>query len=163
MAESVTTNCPNCPEDPCKKLLDDIINKTTGRKPPGKTKGLQQRFEEQINGERGPGTIGKYSWQNHENEYRNQQRGALKDIEEYIKKGCGNGEPIPNEAMEWATKPPPKPEEWKQGNSMESAAIDWDKVTTGLKWAGAGLLLGGLIILTPGLPDEFLIGALVIP
>jgi hypothetical protein len=106
---SVLSNCPP-PNDPCARLLQEImdfINRDKRALGGGGTHGLKHRFPEQINGANGPGTV---SWNNHEQQIKDQQRGLEKRLRDFERNGCG---PPPPGAWEWATRPVPKPAEWR--------------------------------------------------
>ncbi len=109
MGAGVIENCPP-PNDPCKKLLQEIVDFIDRNKRElggGGTHGLKHRFREQIEGAQPPGSIG---WNNHEQQIKDQQKGLRERLRNYDSKGCG---PPPPPAWKWATEPVPKPVEWK--------------------------------------------------
>ncbi len=117
MSGSVQT-CPTEPEDICTKLareIDEMINRHR-ESGDGGTKGLKQRFPEQIEGPNGPlgsGIGDPGVWDTHDRAIKQQQKGLRDRLNEFNKNNCGNKVPIPLDAWEWATKPAPKPVEWR--------------------------------------------------
>lgn len=111
---------PNQPEDICERLareIDEMLNRDKRQTGNGGTHGLKHRFREQINGPNGPpgsGVGDPNVWDTHDKAIRDQQRGLRERLTEYIDNGCGGGggTPIPADAWQWATKPPPRPQEW---------------------------------------------------
>jgi hypothetical protein len=138
MSTGTVAPCPLKP-DPCKELLDKIMEYISRDKRPlgnNGTHGLKHRFPEQINGRNGPGTA---SWTNHENEIKNQQKNLEKKLKEYEKKGCGD--PPPG-AWDWATRPVPKPEEWKGPLTLppeDAPLISRENLETGAKVGLVGI------------------------
>lgn len=140
------TTIQSCPEQPestekkdkvdCVELLkkiDELINRKRKFRRDG-TKGLRDRYDEQINGESGPGTVG---WENHENEFKTQQERLREKLRLYNDK-CG---PPPPNAWKWATIPPPVEKQWKgpQNISTREAAYNASIGT-------AGAIAGGYIV-----------------
>lgn len=131
------TPCPQ-KEDLCEKLrkeIDDLINRDKRAAGNGGTHGLKHRFPEQINGQNGPGTR---SWDTHEQTIKDQQRGLEKRLKDYDKNGCGD--PPPG-AWEWATRPVPKPSEWKGPWTIPTPSPEAVQTTAKV---GLGLGLGYL-------------------
>lgn len=120
-------NCPE-PKDPCTKLgdeINDLINRVK-EKVEGGTKGLKQRFFEQINGANGPpgSGVGDPSvWGRHDTAIREQQTGLRNRLNDFNKNNCGDRVPIPADAWSWATRPAPKAAEWTRPATAQSAAI----------------------------------------
>ena len=134
MSTATTATCCPPPNDLCaailKKILE-LINRDKRANGGGGTHGLKHRFPEQINGRNGPGTT---SWQNHENQIKGQQRGLEKQLKKYERNGCGD--PPPG-AWEWATRPVPKPSEWRQPAPVPTDPIvSRETLETGAKVAG---------------------------
>ncbi len=107
---------PPGPETLCEKLareINEMVNRAKGPKDGG-TKGLKQRFTEQINGKNGPpgsGVGDSGVWDTHDKAIKEQQKGLRDRLNDYNKNNCGD--PIPVESWEWATRPAPSPKEWK--------------------------------------------------
>ena len=120
-------SCPMMPEDPCKRLareIDEMINRDKRLSDNSGTHGLRHRFREQIEGANGPGTK---EWESHDRVMREQQKGLRDRLDEFNKNNCGAREKIPEDAWHWATKPRPKPEEWKGPQTVtRSAAVPAD-------------------------------------
>jgi hypothetical protein len=74
----------------------------------GGSKGLKQRFEEQINGRCGPGTP---SWKDHEEEFEGRKRGLSRVKRLYDRKKCTL--PLPDDLDEWLEKDPPGGADYK--------------------------------------------------
>jgi hypothetical protein len=98
----------------CDKLLemiDKILNgnKGAGTAPTPDTRGVKERFWDQINGEIKPGEPG---WDNHNKALRDMQE----QLEEHLRaygEWCGGGPPIPVDAWKWATKPLPDKKDYE--------------------------------------------------
>ncbi len=133
MSTSTTSPCCTPPTDPCeaiRKKIDELINRDKRGAGGGGTHGLKHRFPEQINGRNGPGTP---SWNTHEQTIKNQQRGLEKQLKKYEKNGCGD--PPPG-AWEWATRPVPKPSEWRNPAPVSPPVVSREQLETGAKVAG---------------------------
>ena len=118
MGTAVLPCSPPPPSDPCAAILQkimDLINRDKRQCGGGGTHGLVHRFQEQINGQNGPGTT---SWDNHQKAIEEQQRALEKQIRNYTKNGCGGPPPV---AFEWATKRVPQPAEWKGPQNTQMA------------------------------------------
>lgn len=115
--------CPPDPNDPCKSLADkinELINAVRQNVRSG-TKGLKQRFDEQIHGTNGPGTP---EWENHDNEITRQQRAVRDRLNDFNSQNCGDKVPLPADAWEWATKPAPSPGQWVPPAASPSMSSD---------------------------------------
>jgi hypothetical protein len=101
-----------------------MVNRFRG-KGQGGTKGLKQRFSEQIAGPNGPpgsGVGDSAIWESHDKTIKEQQKGLRDRLNDYNKNNCGDKVPIPQDAWEWASKPAPKPVEWKGPVTAQSTA-----------------------------------------
>src|SRR5262249_49932850 len=105
-------NCPLKP-DPCKALaeeIDELINRDKRLSLDGGRHGLKHRFREQINGQSGPGSK---SWDDHDRAIREQQKGLRDRLDEFNRNNCGDKFRIPDDAWSWASRPVPRPADWK--------------------------------------------------
>lgn len=115
---SAIVQCCLGPEDPCTKLareIEEMVNRAKG-KGQGGTKGLKQRFSEQIAGPNGPpgSGVGDPSvWGTHDKAIKEQQKGLRDRLNDFNKNNCGDKVPIPQDAWEWSSKPAPKLVDWK--------------------------------------------------
>jgi hypothetical protein len=136
-------SCPPPPKNKCDEIrakIDELINRERTQKGCG-TKGLKFRLEEQINGRNGPGTK---EWIGHETAIKNQQRAIEKLLEQYKREGCG---PPPSEALEWATKPVPKPAEWKGAGQNTAKAVGVLAVLSAIAaWLGTAATEAGPVL-----------------
>lgn len=124
---------PPGPPDPCSKLaqvIEELVNRDKRLDDIGGRHGLKHRFREQIQGENGPpgsGVGDPNEWLEHDKVIKEQQKGLRDRLDEFNKNNCGDKVPIPADAWEWATKPAPKPEEWKgpvSARSIQAPAAD---------------------------------------
>jgi hypothetical protein len=111
MTAATVQPCSGC-DDPCDEIrrkIDELIgrDKRTDANGGSGAHGLKHRFAEQIWGDHGPGTT---SWTNHEAAIRQQQRALQKQLKRFQENGCGDP---PKGGWEWATRPVPKPAEWR--------------------------------------------------
>jgi hypothetical protein len=159
---SVIQPCPLQPDDddPCKQLakeIDELVNRDKRQDCVGGRHGLKHRFREQIEGANGPPSSGVGDtnvWNNHDEEIKNQQKGLRDRLNDFNKNNCGDRVPVIDDAWEWATKPAPKPSEWKGPTSLPDAPefsadpgfLEKMSKQTGLK----GLALLIFIILSEG-------------
>lgn len=118
MGGAAVQKCPNQPEDICAKLareITEMLERAKGAASGGGTKGLKQRFQEQIEGVNGPPGSGAGDpevWNRHDTVIKEQQKGLRDRLNDYNKNNCGDKIPIPSDAWEWATKPAPKAQQW---------------------------------------------------
>jgi hypothetical protein len=107
------------PEDPCAKLareIDELVNRDKRQASDGGRHGLKHRFREQIEGANGPpgsGVGDPNVWATHDKAIKEQQKALRDRLNDFNKNNCGTRVSIPQDAWEWATKPAPKPAEWK--------------------------------------------------
>lgn len=109
------------PLDPCealRKKIGELIHRNKREQGGDGTHGLIHRFPEQIDGQNGPGTT---SWDNHEQEIKNQQKALRKKLREWRKNRCG---PPPPGAWHWATRPVPRPSQWKGGEDAARKTLE---------------------------------------
>lgn len=131
--------CPNDndPEDICERLgkeINDLINRDKRQHNNCGTHGLIHRFREQIQGANGPGTA---VWSTHDETIRAQQRGLRNRLNDFNRNNCGSKVKIPDDSWNWATRPAPKPEEWKGPTQREMIEPEpaftdfeyWERVT----------------------------------
>jgi hypothetical protein len=133
--------------DPCKKLaeeIDELINRdkrleqrlaeeaveleNAGKHPAvlrlepktpipsGGRHGLKARFREQINGKNGPGTK---SWTDHDQQFKDQQKGLRNRLDEFNRNNCGDRVQLPDDAWVWASRPAPLSDEWQGAPKRE--------------------------------------------
>lgn len=141
--------CSNQPDDPCSKLaqeIDDLINRDKRQGAGGGTHGLKHRFREQISGASGPpgsGVGDPKIWETHDKAIKEQQKGLRDRLNEFNKNNCGQKIPISSEAWEWATKPAPKPSEWKpvQSTSTEGNSDFMKKMSEVTGLTGVALII----------------------
>lgn len=127
------------PPDPCKELrdkIDELINRNKRTEGNGGTHGLKWRFEEQIYGANGPNTT---SWANHDKAIKEQQAGLRDRLNDWNKNNCGEKNPLPENAWEWATKPRPQAADWVAPASKMQMLKD------GAKLGAQGVLAGGAL------------------
>ena len=59
-------------------------------------------------------------WNTHDKAIKDQQKGLRDRLNEFNKNNCGDKVKIPDDAWEQATKPAPKPEQWKNPVAVPS-------------------------------------------
>ena len=115
----IVQSCPNQPEDPCARLareIDELINRDKRQAGNGGRHGLKHRFREQLEGANGPpgsGVGNPAVWSTHDQAIKEQQNGLRDRLNDFNKNNCGNKVPIAEDAWEWATRPAPRPAEWR--------------------------------------------------
>ncbi len=96
--------------------IEELINRDKRQDDIGGRHGLKHRFREQIEGENGPpgsGVGDPEVWKDHDTAIKEQQKDVRDRLNDFNKNHCGDRVPIPVDAWEWATKPAPKPQEWR--------------------------------------------------
>jgi Toxin with a conserved tryptophan and TIP tripeptide motif len=150
MSSAVQSCMTPPPNDPCAKLLQEILDLINrDKRACGNTgiHGLKHRFIEQINGQNGPGT---QVWDNHDRVIRDQEKALERKLRDYNRRGCGD--PPPG-AWSWATRPEPQPVEWlgppQQGN--EAARKTAMAAGAAAATVGAGYVIYRVIRFLPSL------------
>jgi RHS repeat-associated protein len=99
--------------DSCDEIQNAIEQLINGESKPGSSKGLRDRFAEQIYGNNGPGTE---SWKNHEQNI-NDMLASLRDALDALDKNkCGP--PKTRGANSWAGRSAPSASEWRGGRTF---------------------------------------------
>lgn len=130
--QSPLTTTPLGPEDHCTKLareIDEMVNRDKRQSGGGGTHGLKHRVREQLGGANGPpgsGVGDPHIWNTHDKAIKDQQKGLRDRLNEFNKNNCGDKVKIPEDAWEQATKPAPKPEEWKNPAPVPSTPAPVD-------------------------------------
>ena len=129
-------------------------------------RGLEERFKQQIEGgghgaagapsapfDRGANSQlgfdkGSNSWMRHNKEIEQQQKNLDKALEKHDDK-CGGGPPPPSGAKEWASKPLPKPSQWKGPVPSASSASSGlgTQIAKGAAAGGAVILGAAAVVL----------------
>lgn len=139
------------PPDPCDKIgkkIDELINRNKRTTGGGGTHGLKWRFSEQIYGANGPGTR---VWANHDKAIKDQQKSLRDQLNDWNKNNCGEKNPLPEDAWEWATKPRPKPAEWAGASKMEMLGEGAKTGAKGILGIGAGYAIYRAVRMIPSL------------
>lgn len=139
-----------CPEEPpddiceaLRRIIETLVNRDKRLHGNSGTHGLAHRFREQIEGENGPGTR---VWDTHDQQFRDQQRGLRRRLEEYQRNRCG---PPPPGAWRWATRPAPQPQEWRGPPTSTREIVT--VVGGGAAAIGAGYLIYRAVRMIPSL------------
>jgi len=113
LVQSMAGGGGDAPDSECAKIakkIDELINRERppGEDPPG-TKGLKDRFAEQLTGSMPPGTPG---WENHHNNIVQQQQALEKEIRKHDNSNCKDA--LPPGTRSWAARRPPSGIDYKR-------------------------------------------------
>lgn len=141
--DGATADCPSCdPEDYCEELRRQIHRLVRQQKSETGTRGLIERYMDQIYGRHGPGTDG---WNGHQTAIQQIKNRIIRLLRNFNNNNCPDLTPIARDVTVWINKPLPVPSDWKGPQiapivAPEPDIGDWEywEELTGL--TGAALL-----------------------
>ncbi|KQQ59552.1 hypothetical protein ASF69_10390 [Rhizobium sp. Leaf311] len=135
--------CPNCPpDDICEELRKVVRRLVFQKKAETGTRGLAERFMDQLNGTRA-------GWAGHDEAITNLKRQIAKVMKDFSDNNCGDKAPIGNDAKQWINRPNPTIDELKMEAVPEEPSMfsmDYISKVTGL----TGAALVAYVIISEG-------------
>jgi hypothetical protein len=109
--DGITADCPDCdPEEYCEELRRQIHRLVLQRKAETGTRGLRERYVDQIYGRHGPGTE---EWRGHQTAIQQIKNTLKRMLRDFNNNNCPDLTPIARDVTDWINKPLPLSSHWK--------------------------------------------------